>query len=480
VVVKIQTRVVIVLGLVLLFLTTACVPVKPPVVTPPQFRAVSVVVQDPAGRAISGVEAKLDGTPPTVCTTNQDGYCLWPKVGTGLRDSQLWITADGYLPFYRHEILPAGNTPLPVAVLIPIPPPVPVPLLEPVQAVRTHFETASGLWRWRGMTAFRLYARWLAGEDVSGFLAAAKTAEVNVLRVLGMKAVMSNKPTEWRLDPAEIGERYYTQLPVFIRWLADQGFYCEFVVFADAQIIMPGEAAQKIHLARVAQALSGLPTAFLEIANEPFKNGVDPTGIYHASDNLGLLRASGLYDFPDINTPPFTLEYGTDHPGRDNEWPRKSREGQELQAATKRPFVVDEPMGVGPDQPGARSLNADDHFDSAAVGVLYSAGYTIHGDWGIQAVVPSPEVAAVIAVHPQVWHLLSVETILGQYTRGGLSDCPLQHSDALALRTFCSLSGATAWCVVVRPATTWTAIAVAPWTIAEQRGSRRNIVRLTR
>jgi hypothetical protein len=63
-----------------------------------------------------------------------------------------------------------------------------------------------------------------------------------------------------------------------------------------------------------------------------------------------------------------------------------------------------------------------------------------------------------------------------RYTRGLLSDSPLEHDDALALRTFCHYTG-DAWCVVIRPTVAWTLRARGGWRATGPRGT---VLRLTR
>jgi hypothetical protein len=73
-----------------------------------------------------------------------------------------------------------------------------------------------------------------------------------------------------------------------------------------------------------------------------------------------------------------------------------------------------------------------------------------------------------------------VDAQLGAYTRGGLGNVPLAHGDDKALRTFCSLQGGRADCIVIRPSTDWVAQAINGWTIVMQEGPRGTRIVLQR
>src|SRR5205807_1230144 len=71
---------------------------------------------------------------------------------------------------------------------------------------------------------------------------------------------------------------YLEQLSAFLDLLASHGLRCEFTVFADAQIIMPSVANQRVQFNHVCEVLRDKWNVFLELANEfPHPtNRVDP------------------------------------------------------------------------------------------------------------------------------------------------------------------------------------------------------------
>lgn len=121
--------------------------------------------------------------------------------------------------------------------------------LEPLTIRDFRFWDATGQpWIWKGCTDFLLYQRFLEGEDIRPILLDRRYVGANLLRVLGMCHNIA------RFYPRDYGDRYFTALPEFCALLGRYGFRCEFVVFADAQIIMPNESEQQEHWRRFCDA----------------------------------------------------------------------------------------------------------------------------------------------------------------------------------------------------------------------------------
>lgn len=364
------------------------------------------------------------------------------------------------------------------------PPPL-VPALPKLHASDAAFYTKDAtIWKWHGVTAFMLYQQFLDGKDISPFLAWAKASDINVVRVLGMYNGGIGK-----FIPADYGDRYLAQLSAFLARLKDAGLRVEFTVFADAQNILPSLPAQRAHLSRVVAILTDQTNVFGEIANEPFKNGVDPATLSDIVLNTGVLWATGNYDVVDNKLA--TLDYVTIHTERNDEWPRKAKDGLDLSklgwdgfTALHKPVVLDEPMGIGPERPGARSMVASDFFDYFATGDLFVSGGTIHGDFGIATRIPSAPEQVVVDAISAAWKAVSPVAQLGEYTRGLLDSSPLEHADEPApfgaLRTFAMLRGNHADAVVLRPGIDWSPVGRRGWVITATAGDRRNIVVLDR
>ena len=112
--------------------------------------------------------------------------------------------------------------------------------------------------------------------------------------------------------------------------------------------------------------------------------------------------------------------------------------------AYKVPIVADEPIGAAEQAIGGkRSATPSDFRDYARVCSLFGAGGTFHFDAGMRGEVPpedSIQQACAAAFAEGLSDAIPLDAPRWQYTRGGLSDCPLEHSDATALRTFAGAS----------------------------------------
>lgn len=347
---------------------------------------------------------------------------------------------------------------------------------------------------WRGFTAFRLYEQWLAGgaavidpvvQDWLTCGGGCNARGPNVLRVLGMVDSFAH------LWPQEHGDRYYTELAPFVDHLWNTfHLRVEFVVFADAQLIVADSAAQDQHNERVYVALSSsqTPTIFWEQGNEVFKNL--PGGGARAYE-LGrriqgrspkILVASGDYDDPTVNQ----LDYVTLHPPRDAEWPRKAKDVYDFREAAHKPAVGDEPMGFGEvERANARSTSTLDAAHFAAACQLFSAGCTYHSDAGIAFGPLGPIQRATATAFFAAASWVPADAQRMPYRRGGESagcnwvggESLVEHDDAQELRTFGKDVDGTGYVVQIRstrPAPT----ACPGWRIVET--PQPGLVRVTR
>src|SRR5262249_49574346 len=142
------------------------------------------------------------------------------------------------------------------------------------------------IWRWRGFTDFLLFYKFLTGVNIGAILDERIALGANVLRVFGMVGWDYVNP---RFSPGNF-PNYFDKLGEFIGMLADRKVRTEFVIFADAQGIMPDPEAQKQHAAAVMSQLAGGWNVFVETCNEPFKNGVDVSKVVPPA--VGIPRAS--------------------------------------------------------------------------------------------------------------------------------------------------------------------------------------------
>lgn len=234
------------------------------------------------------------------------------------------------------------------------------------------------LWQYRGATAFALFQRYLDGENISGLLDVYKSGGVNTLRVLGMWGYQD-------FNPSRYGEAYWLGLPKFADELASRQIRLEFVVFADAQRILPQEAAQKAHAERVYATLAGKWNVFIELANEHEINGVDPSVFTRPTSLLGVLASAGSAGGGQVTGT--NWDYGTFHGDRSDAWYQTF-----WYPNIHIPVVLDEPMGAAEfNQPGRRDNNPDHFYQFGKFVYEHNfAGATFHSENGLYALPLGP------------------------------------------------------------------------------------------
>lgn len=375
---------------------------------------------------------------------------------------------------------PPPPTPPPGPTPGPVPPPPPPGTWLPPQEVtgnirisgRTFRNPDGSIYPWKSASDFRLLQYHYDGTDISPILADRLGEGANMVRVFGMYSGSIGV-----FDPSAY-PNYYVNLPGFADLLASTGLNLELTVFADAQNLPNFNelSEQRAHLLRVRDALISRSNVVLELCNEPFQNGVTPSS--HTRP-VGLLSSagSGQDETPDL--PPW--DYAGFHAPRDAEWPRKAHNAKDIADYLGRPVINDEPMGAAEAAiPGSRSDVPNDFYYFAATGMLLAGGGTFHSSNGVQSQIWQPTTRLCAQSFYGGLNAIPLDITTGTYTRGPLSDCPIQHTDALALRTYARYNATTAVCVVVRPAAGWVAIAQGGWTIDSQTGPSGCVVFLSR
>jgi hypothetical protein len=382
----------------------------------------------------------------------------------------------------------------------PPPPPVPPGDTARLTTVGTTFRRPDGsIWKWRGVTAFTALQDFLNGRDLSSFAAWTRSIDASVWRSFGMWSLTN---FDVRVDR----DRYYRGLDDLLAWMSSHGLYLHFVAFTDQTSVSPirlSESEQDEHLRRVIDVCRPHPNVFLEVVNEDWNNGVIAAR-FPADWFRGVLSTrSAWLDGQNPSVAGSLLDWTTEHTPRGPgiEWTRKAkhlletaRQGLGDYPPTGKPAVSGEPMGVAEvAQEGRRSNVPREFADYFAVIELFAAGGNIHGDGeNLQRCnVPGPQSQACCEAVRDVWRagIPTDAASDGQYTRGGLSDCPLEHRDRFvdggedrggSLRTFAMLLGSRATAVVVQPGDQWDARARNGWRIVDRRGPQQQIIFLER
>lgn len=440
-------------------------PVRPVVDPPPVLVAgVGITLQPPLG----GVSIDIG---PAKAVTDERGVAF-VQIPSGDTFVQVHVP-DGFLPDAggRYALVEGDrncatwpNCEL-VIRLDRIRPPMPtIPFAGRITRDGKVFRDASGQpWTWRFATEFLLLNDILDGKDVAPVLDELTLLGANGVRVIGMATNIPRIERGQRaFEPRNYGDQYFAGLSTLATMLRDRGLYLEFTALADAQEVMPDPATQRVFVLRVAEVLSTFDNTFLEHCNEPFKNGCGAElGMGRAPGRV--LQSSGNYDIreaADRWVLDAVFDYVTAHPPRDDEWPRKAHDSQDIRdgfenlgksfAGAQVPVVLDEPIGAADAAiPGRRASDPDLFRQFGAACALFGAGCTFHSNAGVathllgdaqhRAAKGFYDGISAVASAAQGW----------RYNRGGLTGMPIAHSDDLALRTFAKLDGNVAYVVVI-------------------------------
>lgn len=235
-----------------------------------------------------------------------------------------------------------------------------------------------GLFQWRGYSWFLGFLRYCRGDDITPDLRWMRAFGFNLPRVFG--------PLPWTETPDYRIEHFdFVKFDAFLSLLESYGLRCNFSVGH-----YPGVNWKKFD-AVIDDLARGHWNLVKERVNEP-RIGAKPDPIRDFPTHTGkVLTSYGWYESFYENIIPPVLDFGTVHIPRDAAWHRKARHVQELQAATKRPWISDEPAKVtepGFSYPGGKNDPATTPNElvwHAAVCLLYTPGVTYHceeGKWG--------------------------------------------------------------------------------------------------
>jgi hypothetical protein len=255
-----------------------------------------------------------------------------------------------------------------------------------------NFVTETGEpWTMAFVSSFRLYERFLNGEDITPLLHEARDVGANGVRVFG--AFDFGSPDVQRLYPRERYD-YYDVLSHFFRTLSAGGLYAQFTVFADTQRSVPGIFAQISHWTALCSVLKDISNALLERVNEQdsHANWIDatfdkPDGICASfgSNGQGADPPQPFWDYCDLHSErrgDFALSTTTVHysiHGYGGPFP-----------GTHRATVVSEPPGFADTlQPGRRTNDPAIAY-RMGLGCRWGAGGTAHSDCGVQSILLSP------------------------------------------------------------------------------------------
>lgn len=378
-----------------------------------------------------------------------------------------------------------------------------------------------------GVTAFPILPYWYMGGEwkakIEPFVAAclAAVGQGCVFRALGMAhGGVSVGFGGWTVDYPGSGQApaikvrmpeqaYLDALSSLAAWLKTKGGRLKLSLCADCVDRGDGSGGtmprplDRMRLSRkVGEALAPHTNILLDAGNEWSKNGFNPDHDFLQTGGVLSSRGSGQGD----EWPPWLrpLHYWDFHPNRTDREDLAGRvyldahrrqckavydiyTGQSGQGepALKIPGSLDEPIGIDEAKdPGRTTADPQACGEFAAGTKLFGAALVVgHIRSGIRDLhPPGPIATACLRAMREYADLVPEELTYpnGRYTRGGLADCPLQHNDARALRTFAIVRAdhlALAMAMDVAPQ--WGAYGANSYRIVRQAGPRGQIVELT-
>lgn len=232
-------------------------------------------------------------------------------------------------------------------------------------------------------SSFRLFERFLNGEDVTPVLAQLQAEDFNLARVWLLNTSVGH------ILPWEHGD-FYQRLPDLLTLCARFGIYAELTVFTQTQTLMPTLAAQQAHYDATVQGV-GPTFCFIEGANEgdAHDNAYDPRlRLWKPAgatfDLCGGSWGADSWGPVDANNQPTAPVYDSVryHSNDLSEWQRKQAHGAfEMAEHYGLPGIGNE--NTRPDRDG----NPNHHRDAAAGAALLCAGSCFHSNAGKDAVV---------------------------------------------------------------------------------------------
>ncbi len=272
-------------------------------------------------------------------------------------------------------------------------------------------------------TSFRLYKRFLDGEDIHPVLDQLRSIGFNMVRIFG---VGDWGDPLYRCIPREYGARYYDSLPEFAALLASYGLYLEFTALADSPRVFPGGTPEQVeHWNKLCSVASGIPSVLLELVNEndvPV-NSVD-TNAFQKPDSITASHGSNGSQAHPVDP---MWDYATFHTNGSFEEQRKI--GHNAWEIWGGPTITNETSRF-PEVGMWRNSDLDRQemlaYDSAAGAALLCAGACFH------------------SVNGKLAYLLnSNEEAVARAWVAGMNSVPLEFQDGAYIRRDDFLSDST-------------------------------------
>jgi hypothetical protein len=350
--------------------------------------------------------------------------------------------------------------------------------VEPLCHLRINgiwFEKDDGTpWLRLACTDFALLRLMHEGQDITPIVRERVTMGFNEARVFSMMCGNLG-----RLLPTEIPDYYTSLLSRFLDLCEAESLRIELTALVDANDGAHWSQQQRIdHFNQCAEILArrtGTPH-LLERVNEN-DQGMNATSMdgFTCPTN-GVWCCSGSYG-ADVIPPDYAPQwhYGTVHPARPPDWPRKAVHNpmEDIADRCKVPATANEL--TRPDQ--GRGPVASDHFDTGAGISLLHNGGCFHSETGkfSRSFATSDPDRQCATEYIRGAKLVPLSYRYGQYTAGHLSEMPIEShptggSDPLNWnsRAYARITANTSCAVVLQRTAEFQAKPLNGWTIVEQ------------
>jgi len=324
---------------------------------------------------------------------------------------------------------------------------------------------------WRGASDFQILQRLANGEGggVDAVLDQRRALGFEVLRTGGMCSIM------FHFNPFDYSN-YWQIVEELARRAARRKLRIEFTAFVDAALIMPSAHDQRRYWSQVLEAIPAIQAKFRNLFVEDINESDQTVNRLEILGELG--RVAGVLNSHGSNgadaPPVFPVhDYAGLHPARPADWPRRDAHNPMEDIADRFGCAAICGEGCRPDQ--GRGPVASDHFDSGAGSMALHNGDTFHCVQGKMSVPFTGDDYRCAVAHARGMHAVPLEYRYGVYTRGGLSEGPIEHhpmdnSDPVVWcsRTYARLLGRKAVAVVMQRTPQWRLNPVNGWRVVGQ------------
>lgn len=271
-------------------------------------------------------------------------------------------------------------------------------IIQPLTTKRDQFLLLDGRnYNWRGHIHFLDFVLSLEGKSLNELIEPWRALGSNSVTTLLM---WEYGPKKWK--PSDYGDRFFAHMKPFASALRELNMYWRPIIFADAQVIMPGFAEQDNFLQRCAEQFNNEWNILPSLTNEYQKNGIQPSYFNRPNTSNLWSRGSSVSDTNAARPAWDYVEWHSrrDYPkylfGNDDGWYVK--EGLDAENMhyydSPKPGIVGESMGFWDrDVPGRRSSDPNLAMVIGGTSIYYMRGADFMSEEALSSSNPSPRTA---------------------------------------------------------------------------------------